>query len=263
MGKPKVLVTIDTLTETEDKNFGRKFMEILMNQDQRLVPELVSWEERFKDSFVDIDHFVANWWAMPVTVKTEGEPEWHRFWGPMWKRKSSLASRGMIIHGLIDIKYQRTPSDIWFQSRWAKDVDWIHLFEEWVALSMPESGMLHVFTEVELDFLCDQEKGLAFEAGTFGSPAKPGIPNIGWAMAYGESHAAEVDVARIEQAGFPVREVGGAIIVQVTEKLSDVVDNFAYFSKRRAELKQLFRPDLFLIKDEPNFDAGNVDATIH
>ncbi len=96
------------------------------------------------------------------------------------------------------------------------------------------------------------EEGSWFETGSFGGPAKPGLPNMGWAMAYGESYAAEVDVARIKSAGFPVDEVDGVTIVRVTDKLSDVVDDFDYFSRRRAELKAMFRPDLFWIKEEPS-----------
>jgi len=71
-------------------------------------------------------------------------------------------------------------------------------------------------------------------------------------MAYGPSYAAEVDTARIKAAGFVADERDGVTIVRVTDKLSDVVDDFERFSRRRAELKALFRPDLFWIKGEPS-----------
>lgn len=251
MRKPTTFIKIRTMVETEDKIFGRKFVERLVSEDPRLVPQLVSLEERFKDPFVDIEHFIENWWAIPVIARRQGDPPYEYFKGPMWKRKSPLAGRGMVNHGMIDIKYRRTPSNFWFESRWAKDVDFTHLFGEWVELSNPEIGMLHVFTDVELDFLSGQEEGMSFEAGSFGGPFKPGIANIGWAMAFGGAYAAEVDVARLREAHFPLKEFGDVIVVQVTEKLSDVVDDFPYFSARRAELKRLFRPSLFWIEDEP------------
>jgi hypothetical protein len=71
---------------------------------------------------------------------------------------------------------------------------------------------------------------------------------MGWAMAYGPEDAAEVVVSRILDAGFTVSAIGGAQVVQVTDKLADVVDDYAYFSLRRAQLKSMFRPDLFWIK---------------
>ena len=73
-------------------------------------------------------------------------------------------------------------------------------------------------------------------------------------MAYGPgymNYRQDVDVARIRAAGFSVEEKGAVAIIRVTDKLSDVVDDFAHFSRRRAELKSLFRPDLFAIKHEP------------
>lgn len=61
-----------------------------------------------------------------------------------------------------------------------------------------------------------------------------------------------VDAARIRAAGFAVEELEDVIVVRVTDGLSDVVDDFERFSRRRAELKALFRPDLFWIREEPD-----------
>lgn len=70
-------------------------------------------------------------------------------------------------------------------------------------------------------------------------------------MAYGEEYASEVDVARITNAGFPVTVINNVVVVRIIEKFSDVIDGFERFSRRRAELKRLFRPDLFWLKEEP------------
>lgn len=71
-------------------------------------------------------------------------------------------------------------------------------------------------------------------------------------MAFGADHATDFDAARIRAGGFPVDEIDDVTIIRVTDKLSDVVDDFDYFSRRRAELKSLFRPGLFWITEEPN-----------
>ena len=77
------------------------------------------------------------------------------------------------------------------------------------------------------------------------------VPNIGWGMYYGREYVHEVDAGTISAAGFPVQKIGDGYLVQVTDDINDVVNDFAMFSKRRAELKSLFRDDLFLIKNEP------------
>jgi hypothetical protein len=251
VSKPSILISIRATAETEAETFGRTFIQSLCDEDKRLVPEFVSTSERYKDPFLGIDDFLANWWAIPVKTTVDGQARPDSFDGPFWKRKSTLTSRGMVNHGLTDLWNHKHPGKIWYECRWVKDVNFNHLFESWVQLLRADIGMLHVFTDVEKAML-QSEEGSWFETGSFGGPAKPGLPNIGWAMAYGESYAAEVDAARISAAGFLVDEVDGVTIVRVTDKLSNVVDDFDYFSRRRAELKALFRPDLFWIKEEPS-----------
>ena len=255
MPKPNVLIALRTYANTEALDFGRRFITALCEEDARLIPELLSTSERFKDPFVDIDHFVRKWWAMPVKMYEDGRLVGERFAGPMWKRKSSLASRGKVNHGLVTVSDRKLRSSIWYQCRWSSKVDFEHLFDAWVELSQPEVGMLHLFTEPELRRK-QSEAASSFENGSFGGRMKPGLPNIGWTMAYGRGYADEVDGARIKAAGFDVEERGGASLVRVTKSLSDVVDDFAYFSGRRAVLKGLFRPGLFWIQDEPHQTGG-------
>lgn len=246
MAKPNIIISIETNAETEAADFGRSLIGSLCHEDPRLVPERLSTTENYKDPFLGIDDFLANWWAIPVKTIVDGQTRPDSFSGPSWKRKSVLASRGMISHGITDLRYHKYPSSIWYECRWLNGINFNHLFDAWVRLSNADIGMLHVFTDREKQEL-QTENGSWFETGSFGGAAKPGLPNIGWAMAYGASYAAEVDAARIRSEGFPVDEIDGVTIVRVTDKLSDVVDDFEQFSRRRAELKALFRPSLFWI----------------
>ncbi|WP_132833956.1 hypothetical protein [Sphingomonas sp. PP-CC-3G-468] len=246
MAKPNIIISIDTSAETETADFGRAFIENLCHADPRLVPERLSTTEGYKEPFLGIDDFVANWWAIPIKTTVDGQTRPDSFDGPSWKRKSTLASRGMISHGITDLRHHKYPSGIWYECRWVKDIDFNHLFDAWVRLSNADIGMLHVFTDREKQDPQTEDDSW-FETGSFGGPAKPGLPNMGWAMAYGANYAAEVDVVRIRSEGFPVDEIDGVTVVRVTDKLSDVVDDFEQFSRRRAELKALFRPSLFWI----------------
>jgi len=249
--KPTVLISIDTYVETVTEAFGRSFIQSLCDEDVRLVPEKLSVTENYKDPFLGIDDFVTNWWAVSEEMRVDGCLVGEAVQGPAWKRKSALVSRGMIEHGFTNRKNDKISSALWYECRWAKYINFEHLFKNWVELSSPEIGMLHVFTEPELHWQ-DYAADMSFRVGTLGGAAELGIPNMGWAMAYGKGYAAEVDAARIRAAGFPVDEQGGVTVVRVTEKLSDVVDDFDRFSRRRAKLKALFRPDMFWIREEPS-----------
>lgn len=246
MSKPSALISLETSQSTEDKAFGRAFMQHLIDQDVRLVPELLSASETYKDPYLGLDDMIERWWAMPIATYFDGRPTGVRMGGPLWKRKTVLASRGMVNHGWINVRNQKIPSNLWFESRWTETVDFFQLFSNWVRLSKPAIGMLHLFTDTEKPSL-QTGAGGSFSVGSFGGPAKPGLPNIGWAMVYGAEYAVEVDVGAICAAGFPVKHIDGAVIIRVTDSLSDVVNDFAFFTRRRAELKLLFRPGLFWI----------------
>lgn len=244
-----IQIGIDFYTDLASEKAGQAFIEPLCAE-PRLRPELVSWEERFKDSFVSADHFVENWWGQVAVMIPKGEPPWEYHLGPMWKRKSKLASRGYVKYAKVNKFGNRIPGTFWFESRWDRTIDFNDVFDRWASLSHASVGMLHLFGPAETPSN-PTEADDRFHRSSFGGPLNPGLPNIGWAMAYGEGYAHEVDVDRVRAHGFPIEVRDGVIIIRVTEHLSDVIDDFPRFSRRRAELKSLFRPDLFWIKDEP------------
>ncbi|GLK50143.1 hypothetical protein GCM10017620_31170 [Brevundimonas intermedia] len=249
MTKPTALIAIDTSTDLATPLAGRIFIDELCRE-PKLTPELVSWDEKFKDPFISPEHFLEKWWAQIAVMRAEGEPPFEFYWGPHWKRKSKLASRGYVKYAKTNKFGDRIPGTFWFQSRWERSVNFDQVFDRWASLARANVGMLHLFGEAE-NPVAPTAAESRFQSGSFGGPLNPGIPNIGWAMAYGEGYAHEVDVDRIRAHGFPVEVRDGVVVIRVTEQLSDVADDFPRFSRRRAELKSLFRPDLFWIKDEP------------
>lgn len=250
MSKPTVLISLESPIESDPKPFGRRVIETLVHTEERLAPEFLSESERFSERYVGIDDFVENWWGRNADLYVDGRFLSSSSSGPMWKRKSQPAGRGMIHHGGVNLKGNRINSSIWLESRWAKDIAYSSLFDAWVDLYRPSVGMLHLFTDRELSFLND-ETGSWFKNGSFGGPAKPGIPNLGWSMAFGSDYAEGVDVAGIKADGFPIDDFGGLVVVRVTDYISDVVDDFPHFSRRRAKLKTFFPQGLFWITEEP------------
>lgn len=252
MPKAIALISIEWSLEIVSTDIGRRFIEALCAE-PRLVPEQLGQAEQFTDPFNGTDDFVDNWWAMDAESWVEGGPKFEFHRGPDWRRRSALASQGDVHHGFLNLKNQRSPSRIWLRARWDPRCDFVRLFRDWLALAPADIGMLHLFTEPELGRAGAQN---AFQLGAFGGPMKPGVPNIGWAMAYGSAYVPEVDVASIRAAGFSVDQHNGTTVVRVTERLEDVARDFPHFSRRRTELKSLFRPDLFWMSEEPSV-CGN------
>ncbi|WP_197429996.1 MULTISPECIES: hypothetical protein [Stenotrophomonas] len=107
--------------------------------------------------------------------------------------------------------------------------------------------MLHLFTAPELG---PSDINGSFQIGSFNSALNPEIPDIGWSMFYGDEFCREVDQGRINSAGFSVESFGEGYLLTVTDEISDVMNDFPLFYRRRAELGHLFRNDLFLAGEQ-------------
>lgn len=249
MSKPRVLTTFEFYEDIASDAKGRDFLRAL-EADGRLTPELLSLSERFRHPFINADDFIAKWWAQSTVNHVDGAWDGESCWGPHWKRRSKLASRGYVNHSSMNKFGQRTPGTIWLEARWDKTFDFSWFFNRWVDFSRPSLAMLHLFDGLENDPGATGPE-FDFHLGVLFDQRGREIVNIGWAMAYGEGYAHEVDVERVRAQGFPVDIRNGIVVVRVTEQLSDVIDDFPMFSRRRAELKALFRPELFWIKEEP------------
>jgi hypothetical protein len=165
MPKQTMLISIETNKDTVSKDFGRSFIQSLCDEDPRLVPEKLSETENYKDPYLGVEDYLENWWAVPTELRLDGVLTAEYFEGRAWKRKSALAGRGMVEHGRITSKNMKIPGYFWFESRWARDVDFDHLFETWVGLSCCEIGMLHLYTDAERK-IYDSGAGSSFKVGS-------------------------------------------------------------------------------------------------
>jgi len=251
MPKPSVRISMNTHHDISSEEHGRRFAEALIRAG--LAPERVSTSDYFKDPFVSPEHFAKRWWAMRVEMRVDGVKD-ESYLGPSWQRRSAPAGRGYVTHGSINLRNNKIPSGVWFDSRWSAKTPFLNLFEEWVEFACPYIAILHLFTEPEQQ-KAKSEPERMFQLGGWGSLARRTVQNLGWATAFGDALAEEVDVEKIRRAGFPVKSLGGAWVVQVTDNLSDVALDFPNFSRRRAELKSLFRAGMFEIEREPLYSV--------
>ena len=158
-----------------------------------------------------------------------------------------MKSSGYVTHTKRNVKSQIVPGEISFTSDYTSKVDFYELFKSWCCIFPPQVGMLHFFVEEELNDLGEYNN---FRLGSFGSSLNPKIFGIGWVMYYGPDFCGNIDIGKLEEAGFFVEEVGEGIIVRVTKNIEDVNDDFPIFSMRREEMKKYFPKNFFNSEDE-------------
>ncbi len=255
--KRYIEISITTRKETIDWAVGEKFIDSLSMEDGLLIPESISHNaDRFRNSFVG-KAFCKEAWASKAVLHTgDGLPS-DFFQDFAWKRKRSIASKGYVMHTLENVRGEVVPGSICLTAVFSREVDWNRLFRTWCEIFPPQLGMLHVFSGPEL---VPSARRNSFQIGSFNAALKPDVPNVGWAMFYGDEFAQEVDVRRIVEAGFAIENIGNGYLVRVTDSINDVVDDFWQFSRQRAELKKLFRDGFFLTEDEPPHDRNRSSA---
>ena len=246
--KPYIKISIRTKIETIDWAVGEKFIDSLGLEDGLLIPELISHNvDRFRDPFVG-KALCKEVWASKILLRADDGFSSDYFQDFAWKRRRSIVSKGDVSHTFKNIRDQVVPGSISFYAAFSDKVNWHRIFKTWCEIFPPQLGMLHVFAGPEL---APSAKYDSFQIGSFNALLKPEVPNIGWAMVYGDEFAQEVNVRRIVEAGFAIENIGNGYLVRVTDSINDVVADFWQFSRRRAELKKLFRAGFFLTEDEP------------
>lgn len=245
--KPYIQISVRSKIETVGWDVGSQLLESLYLNDGLLAPEFVSHNaDKITETFEGKEQ-AERLWAEKTSIRANGSLS-DFFLDFSWKRKRSVKCSGRISHMFRNIRYQIVPADIYLNSVFSEKIDWYQLFKVWCEIFPPQLGMLHHFTESEL---LPHQVNESFQIGSFNAALKPDVPNIGWAMFYGNEFAEKVDADRIASACFPIEKMGDGYLVRVTESIRDVRDDFPLFSRRRAELKKLFPEGFFLIQDEP------------
>ncbi|WP_178124753.1 hypothetical protein [Pseudomonas sp. Fl4BN1] len=244
---PYIQISIRTKLDTFNWQFGRELIRSLCEGEGPICPEQISNNpDRFIEPFVSIEECEA-YWAAKGSMRVNGSLiDFHDDFA--WRRKKKIKCVGSIQHKTQNIKGNLVPGSVNFSSACNDKINWFSLFRLWCEIFSPQLGMLHKFDGVELD---PKSKNNSFQVGSFKAALKPEVSNIGWAMFYGDEFAEVVEADRIKAAGFPIEKIGSGYLVRVTENIQDVVNDFPLFSRRRAELKALFREGFFLIQDEP------------
>ncbi len=246
MAKDEIRFSILTRENTTDWCIGRHVLQTFEKVSPQLVPEtLYQWEDKV-GPFISIEQ-TEPYWAQFAKMRFNGSLSEFPI-GLRWKRSRTVKYEAEISHTGRDIKGNLIEGRLNIYAAVHHKTDWRKLGMQLSEVMNSTVTMVHCFASQ------DNQKC------SYGSPESNfrsfvinnyQIPNLSWGMFFGGSWTEEVDVAAISAAGFPVQKVGSGYWVQVTKDINDVANDFAMFSKRRAELKCLFREDMFLMKDEP------------
>lgn len=240
--KPYVQISVRSKIETVGWDVGSQLLESLYLSDGLLAPEFVSHNADKINVPFEGKEQAEGLWAEKTSIRANGSLS-DFFLDFAWKRKRAIKCSGRISHMSRNFRNQIVPADIFLNSAYSEKVDWYHFFKVWCEIFPPQLGMLHYFTEPELQphMLND-----SFQIGSFNAALRPDVPNAGWAMFYGNEFAEKVDAERIADAGFPIEKIGDGYLVRVTNDIRDVVADFQLFTQRRTELKSLFPEGFFL-----------------
>lgn len=245
MTKPYIILSLVTSIDTSSWNFGCRFLSALLLFDGKLTPEFVSNVEPIKTPFVSVDE-TEEFWAPTVVVRgphgrTEAKSSF------LWRRLRSVKHDGHVMHTSINKMGKKALGSIIVRAQVNREIEWLSVFRDLCMVVQPKFGMLHLFTEQELVEAGFKSPEYLFQSGPPGWAVEGSIPNLAWASFLGDELAAEVGRERLVGHGFSVDSMANGHLITVTESLLDVAERFDEFSKRRAELKGLFRPGLFQI----------------
>lgn len=250
MNAAYVLISLATRYDTTPWEFGGPFLEALRQTHERLLPEFIGNCEPLRKPFMSIDA-CRDCWA-PVSIIRSPQGRFEARSAFLWKRRKSTRSFGHVMHTSTNILGKMNSGQIIFRGDPDLEIDWLGLFQRWCQLVRPQFGQLHLFTAAEVrddvDFKSPQD---LFQRGPPGWAVEKQIPNLGWATFLGDELATEVDVVRLNAAGFAAQRIGVGYSLTVTDNLFDVSKDFCKFSGERVRLKGLFRRNLCQIMDEP------------
>lgn len=230
-----------TCVDTASWDFGCRFVELLGSFDPRLVPESVAHDALTCEVFND-QTAKAVW----TRIGKLPFPESMQFANLdfIWKRTQNVKSSGYVYHSMRTPFGDTLPAEISLSADWHAGIDWRGLFQAMCQLSETQLGMLHLFTNPELQ---PQDQDGDFQIGFFGLTSESKIPDIAWAMFYGNELSGEVNSGCIAKAGFPIIKIGEGYLVQVSDDLSDIASDFPTFSRKRHILRSQFREGLFTV----------------
>lgn len=259
--QPKIAIGITTYEDISSVDIGRAVYDLLLEFGGKLQPEFVNWHEPVNIPVADPETW-SRYWSIDAMTRVERGAIEFKF-GPIWRRRSSLASTGSVSHG--DRSERNADSTFRLYARTAGSVDWLNLFSKLCTLFKPAYGMLHCFPTQEIKKLDYQsfdgavagEIAFTTRVAADGNLVRPDLwrltfprqfiylPELSWANYFGPEWAGTYDVEGLIRLAHAAWRDEHGLFLQVSENLSDVSKNYETFSKQRDLLRTCFVPGTF------------------
>ncbi len=223
MRKKYILISLVTHEKLLKEHMGKDLLSFFYDKYPLLAPQYANFYEPINKPISNVEEALSFW---------EGE----MFLG---RRRDKI--RGAWHHSK-DISQAGCLS---FEYNWNSHTNWFELFQQLAVITKAYFGYVHVFSGKEIEPSAVGSAIFGFLHGVAGFHLKKGIPNLGWANYFGEEYVKEIDVPLLQKNGFNIQKLGDGYVFNVTENLSDVINNYDEFDERRKALKSLFRPELF------------------
>jgi hypothetical protein len=266
--KPKVGIGITTYEDIRSRDFGLAVYEALYATSAKLAPYRIEVIGD-KHEVAGAQDFASHWCTelrLVLRPKHGVAPSYTppSDFGADWRTKGVLSGDGNVFFGGRD---PNAPSTLIIQHNFATNLAWEGLFLRLVKLLKPAHANLHVFTKRELELA--REGAFAFRnpiagEGNFTSWVSPlgtmrgpdpwevderrryrFLPDLAWGNFLGPEFSGRFDQETLLGRPDLAEELGGGILLHVTENLSDVVKRPAFFESERSKLRLAFADDFF------------------
>lgn len=250
MSNSVLKLSMATMKDLADWRYGEYFFEKLFALDPMLVPLVIG---AGKNKYGSVASLKVGWGVRSDVDTSMGRVS--LLMPTTWQRDSQrnfgevdfakFRKDGKLLRGTINVSADFNP-----------EVDWLS-FLRWCCQEFAAvAATLHVLApeEVVTDPRITGPYSRFYQpiGGRIDEHGGGGLRNLGWATYFGPPHfSKEADFEALQSQGFHVEALAGGNLVLLSEQLTGVINDFPTFSRRRAELKGHFRPDLFEIKYEP------------
>ncbi len=237
MSKKSLFMSFSTMKDTTQWSVGKELLDAFANTDKRLVPEhLFQWSVKL-GNFETVNACQKHWVTIGQ-IRSQGSMSEFPV-GLRWKRQRTAKYEAEMKHTQRNKRGRLVAGSFDYYGVYHKKINWNEFFEKLCKILEPSHAMLHNYVVPEMN------------NWSLWTSRAAELGNLSHSCLLPETLVDETLAKTITDAGFPIQKFGEGYLLQVTEDLHDVVNDFPMFSARRAKLKSLFPDDYFQIKNEP------------
>lgn len=259
LAKVEVKIGVATEKYIHDKRFSDILFKEILADTLELEPDVLGW--RFNAQPFTLEAVRTKWGENKlIAINHETNEETWGLEPVQWYRDAPPAGYGGVSFTAINQKGSLNRGCVNATFDYPSGRDWLGALEHLCQGFSAYFGYVHLVTQSERvgELVIGGPPGRKEEyriSSTAPFPyighEGPVLSNLGWATFLDQPFIDEALWAKIAEADYQVERIGSGGIIRLTDQMTDLIDDYPAFSNRRAQLKQMFPPDLFRIKDEP------------